>query len=90
MFYNDNGDEILSTLNAAASADSSDAVYTVVDKNKNEDHFKRFSEYLGVNVNETPIIVYLVEVNKKYVAPAEDYTAEGIASFVERVKNGEV
>lgn len=35
LFYNDNGDEILSTLNDAASADSSDAVYTVVDKNKN-------------------------------------------------------
>lgn len=41
-------------------------------------------------MNETPVIVYLVEVNKKYVAPAGDYTAEGIASFIERVKNGEV
>lgn len=35
LFYHDNGDEILDTLNAAASADSSDIVYTVVDKNKN-------------------------------------------------------
>ncbi len=35
LFYNDNGDEIVDTLNAAASADSSDAVYTIVDKNKN-------------------------------------------------------
>ena len=41
-------------------------------------------------MNETPVIVYLVEVNKKYVAPVEDHTAEGIASFISRVQNGEV
>lgn len=34
--------------------------------------------------------MYLVEVNKKYVAPAEDHTAEGIASFIARVESGEV
>jgi hypothetical protein len=41
-------------------------------------------------VNEAPVIVYLVEVSKKYVAPVEDHTAEGIASFISRVTNGEV
>ncbi len=41
-------------------------------------------------MNEAPVIVYLVEVSKKYVAPVEDHTAEGIASFISRVTNGEV
>ena len=35
-------------------------VYTIVDKDSSADHFKRFSEYLGIEVEPAPSLVYMI------------------------------
>lgn len=89
LFSNANGDEVQASFAEAASADDSGRLYTVVDNGANADHFRRFAEYLGVNVAETPKVVLLREARNKYLS-TEPVTAEGIKTFVSKVESGEV
>ena len=75
---------------AAAEKNAEDRIYTIVDRTSNSDHFKRFAEYLGVNVDATPVLVVLQEAKNKFVAEAEDLTEEGIEAFIARVEAGQV
>lgn len=88
LFSNGNGDELQGAFAEAASSDESGRLYTVVDNVANADHFRRFAEYLGVNVEETPKILLLKEARNKYLS-SEPVTAEGIKTFVAKVESGE-
>lgn len=89
LFFNGDGQEVQDAFASAANADSSDKLYTVVDNSANADHFKRFSEYLGVDVTSTPVVVFLREIKNKYVS-SEPTTVEGIQAFLQKVESGEV
>ena len=70
----------------AASDDKN--VYTIVDKDGNSDHFKRFAEYLGIDVEPTPTLIFMVEARKKYVADANDISSDSLKAFVDKVVSG--
>jgi len=89
LFSNDDGQDVQDAFAAAAAVDDSDRLYTVVDNAANADHFRRFAEYLGVDVAETPKVVLLKEARNKYLSP-EEATAEGIQAFLRKVESGEV
>lgn len=61
-----------------------------MDKEQNKDHFNRFAEYLGVKVDDTPVLIYLVDARKKYVGDASDISSEKLAAFIAQVEAGEV
>lgn len=89
LFFDGDGQEVQDGFAGAAAADESDRLYTVVDNTANSDHFRRFSEYLGVDVTSTPVVVLLREARNKYLS-AEAVTPEGIQAFLGKVENGEV
>ncbi len=45
---------------------------------------------MGVNTNNVPVVLYLGEASEKYLFDGDSITAENLASFVERVKAGDV
>jgi protein disulfide-isomerase A1 len=89
LFTDGNGQEVQDAFAAAAAADQSDRLYTTVDNGANADHFRRFGEYLGVNVAETPVVVLLKEAKNKFLS-TDPVTEEGIAAFLAKVESGEV
>jgi hypothetical protein len=90
FFVDDDGKSVSDVFASAAERDQSGRIYTILDKAVNQDHFKRFSEYLGVNVKETPVLIFIQSASKKYLATPEDLTADGILNFIAKVENGEV
>ncbi len=89
LFTNGDGDDVQAAFTDAAAADESGRLYTVVDNAANGDHFRRFAEYLGVDVSATPKVVLLKEARNKYLS-GESVTVEGIQAFVAKVESGEV
>ena len=74
---------------ATASSDSS-YVYTIVDSEDNKDHYSRFAEYLGLSVEQTPTLIFMVEASKKYVGDTSDLSVEAFKTFAEKVGSGEI
>ena len=83
-------DTQLSSRFVASSASDAEHLYTTIDKQQNADHFNRFGEFLGINVQNTPILVYLVDATKKYIGDASDLSVESLAAFIARVEAGEI
>lgn len=66
------------------------AILTISDKNDGHGLFDRLAEYLGVNTNNVPAILFLGATNDKYIWDEETITADTLASFLQRVQAGEV
>lgn len=60
------------------------------DKNDGHGLFDRLAEYLGVNTNTVPSVLYLGSSNDKYLYDQEEINADNLASFLTRVQAGEV
>jgi hypothetical protein len=65
-------------------------ILSVSTKNDGNGLYERLGEYLGVNNEPTPSVLYLSSETKKYKYDQGDITVEGLAEFVSRVSNGEV
>lgn len=87
LFTNGDGQNVLDGF--AAAADDSDTLYSVVDDGANSDHFKRFAEYLGVDVSSTPVVVFIKEARTKFLS-TEAVSQEGIQTFLAKVERGEI
>lgn len=74
ILFTDSDTDAQDIFTAAAEKNGEDRIYTIVDKTANADHFKRFAEYLGVNVESTPVLVVLQEARNKFLAQPEDLT----------------
>jgi protein disulfide isomerase len=48
------------------------------------------AEYLGVDLNETPKVLYLSSAQEKYRFDAAEITAETLAAFAAKIKSGEI
>lgn len=66
-----------------------DVVLTVSESNDGHGLFDRLAEYVGVNTQETPQILYLGEKQDKYIFEGEA-SQEGLATFLSKVQAGEV
>lgn len=88
ILFTSPADEAASAQFLQAAANDEDHVFTTVDKEQNKDHFDRFAEYLGVKVDTTPSLVYLVDARKKYIGDASDLSSDKLAAFIAQVEAG--
>lgn len=63
---------------------------TLSDKEDGHGLFDRLAEYLGVNLDKVPTVLYFGENAGKYLFDGESISAANLASFLGRVKAGEV
>jgi hypothetical protein len=61
---------------------------SVSTRNDGNGLFERLAEYLGVNINATPQVLYLGAASEKYQFDDDSITAETLANFVERIGRG--
>ena len=45
---------------------------------------------MGITVDNTPTLIYLVSARKKYMADTADLSQEALSAFIDRVDSGEV
>ena len=74
----------------ALDEEGADVILTVSDSNDGHGFFDRLGEYLGVDVKNAPKVLYLGDKADKYNFDGESISKEALASFLERVKKGEV
>jgi protein disulfide-isomerase A1 len=92
LFTNGNEESVNAqeALKALDETKPEGVVLTLSDKNDGNGLFDRLAEYLGVNTNNAPSVLYLGASNDKYFYDQDEITAENLASFLQRVKAGEV
>lgn len=67
-----------------------DVILAISSKNDGHGLFDRLAEYLGVNTDSTPQVLYLGGSSEKYRFDAEEINVESLSSFVSRVQSGAV
>lgn len=90
LFVGDENSEVaaIDALNAYDATNPS-IVLSLSSKNDGHGLFERLAEYLGVNLENTPQVLYFSSEAQKYKLEG-DITAEALANFVERVERREV
>jgi len=91
LFVNDEEAES-SAIEAFNEYDTTNPGFFLIISTKNDGHglFERLAEYMGVDINATPKLVYLNSKTVKYVYDYDDVTVENLKSFAERISTGEV
>ena len=89
LFSSPENTDAVNTFKESAEADSTN-VFCVVDTEANKDHFQRFAEYLGINVDNTPVLIFMTGGKKKYVAENPDFSSEGLTEFTNKISSGEI
>jgi protein disulfide-isomerase A1 len=91
LFIGDDDGEA-SALSAFTEYDETSPSIILSVSKKNDGHglFDRLAEYLGVNTNNTPTILYLGDKADKYNYDLDDITKDNLADFVSRVQEGKV
>ena len=91
LFVGDEEAEV-SALEAFKEYDTTSPGFHLILSSKNDGHglYERLAEYLGVDISETPKVLFLSSKGAKYRFDAEEVSAANLKSFHERIGSGEV
>lgn len=79
-------------LEAFKAYDATEPGFVMAVSSKNDGHglYERLAEYLGVDISATPKILFMNSKQAKYRFDSEEINADNIASFVGKIKSGEI
>lgn len=87
---NDQSKSAQEALEAVDATNPEGVVLTLSDKNDGHGLFDRLAEYLGVNTENVPAVLFLGAKNDKYLFDQSEITTETLTSFLQRAQAGEV
>lgn len=92
LFTNDNEESAAAktALNELDAEGTDGVILTLSDSNDGHGLFDRLGEYLGVDVKNSPKVLFMGEKTDKYNFDGEAITKDNLASFLARIKAGEV
>lgn len=67
-----------------------DVILALSTKNDGHGLFDRLAEYLGVDTASTPKVLFLSSKQLKYRFDSDEITADNLASFLQRIRSGEL
>jgi protein disulfide-isomerase A1 len=79
-------------LEAFKAYEATNPGFVVSVSSKNDGHglYERLAEYLGVDLSDTPKVLFLSSKQEKFRFEPTEITAENLANFVSHIRNGEI